>query len=106
MADLVEPKIKPNSDLPHITIDASGTEYKVSVFLFNSNGEIKFIDANSFNSAVFQTIHTTPFLLGTLSLNDELNMVSLNKVDTGFDSLTFSEYNTTSDGQEFLRIKI
>ena len=106
MADLVEPKLKPNSDLPHITIDASGTEYKVSVFLFNSNGEIKFIDANSFNSAVFQTIHTTPFLLGTLSLNDELNMVSLNKVDTGFDSLAFSEYNTTSDGQEFLRIKI
>jgi len=106
MADLVEPKIKPNSDLPHITIDASGTEYKVSVFLFNSNGEIKFVDANAFNSVVFQTIHTTPFLLGTLSLNDELNMTSLNKVDTGFDSLAFSEYNTTSDGQEFLRIKI
>ena len=106
MANLVESKINPSSDLPHITIDAAGTEYKVSVFLFNSNGEIKFVDANSFNEVVFQTIHTTPFLLGTLTLNDELNMVSLNKVDTGFDSLAFSEYNTTNNGQEFLRIKI
>ena len=106
MADVLEPKIKPSTDLPHITINASGTEYKVSVFLFNSNGEIKFVDANTFNDVVFQTIHTTPFLLGTLTLNDELNMISLNKVDTGFDSLAFSEYNTTSNGQEFIRIKI
>ena len=106
MADVIEPKIKPSSDIPHITIDASGTEYKVSVFLFNSNGEIKFVDANAFNEIVLQTIHTTPFLLGTLTLNDELNMVSLNKVDTGFDSLAFSEYNTTSNGQEFVRIKV
>ena len=106
MANIVEPKIKPSSDLPHLSINADGTDYKVSVFLFNNDGEIKFVDSNSFNKIVFETVHTTPFLLGTLTVGDEGNMTALNKVDTELSSPLLSEYNSTGDGQEFLRVKI
>ena len=66
MANVPESNIKATPELPHVTINANGTDYKVSVFLSNNRGEAKFIDSNTFNSIVFESNHNTPFLLGSL----------------------------------------
>ena len=96
-------KIKAASEKPHVSINANSTDYKVQTYIYNSKGEIKFIDSNAFNSLLFETNFNTPFLLGSLTVNDELNSIVLNKVELGNDS-PFSELNTYGDGQEFIRV--
>ena len=60
MANVPESNIKATPELPHVTINANGTDYKVSTFLTNNRGEAKFIDSNTFNSIVFESNHNTP----------------------------------------------
>jgi len=98
-------KIKAAANNPYVTINANSTDYKVQTYIHNSRGEIKFIDSNSFNGLLFETNYNTPFLLGVLTVNDELNSTVLNKVDLGENS-PFSELNSYGDGQEFIRIII
>ncbi len=106
MANVPEAKTKANVDLPHVTINANGTDYKISAFLFNNRGEVKFADSNTFNKVVFESNHNTPFLMGSLYINDNENATTLSKVDLGQVTGSISEYNTYGDGQEFLRIKV
>lgn len=111
MANVPESNIKATPELPHVTINANGTDYKVSVFLSNNRGEAKFIDSNTFNSIVFESNHNTPFLLGSLYINDMENAVTLSKVDLddiygAATSGSISEFNTYGDGDNFIRVKI
>ena len=114
MANTPQSKIKATGELPQVTINANGTDYKVSIFLFNARGESRFIDSSSFHAITIETTHNTPFILGHLALTDELNSSALNKVDLGIEerivmkkaSAALSEINNYGDGEEFLRIKI
>ncbi len=106
MANIPEAKIKAPQDLPHVTINANGTDYKISAFLFNNRGEAKFVDANTLNKIVFESNHNTPFLMGSIYINDNENATTLSKVDLGTMTGSISEYNSYGDGQEFLRIRI
>jgi hypothetical protein len=106
MADIPESKIKANVELPYVSINVNGTDYKVSAFLFNNRGEVKFADSNTFNKIVFESTHNTPFLLGSFYINDNENSNTLSKVDLGKVTGSISELNSYGDGQEFLRIKI
>jgi len=96
-------KIKAATENPYVTINANGTDYKVQTYIHNSRGEIKFIDSNAFSGLLFETNYNTPFLLGVLTVNDELNSTVLNKVDLE-DSSPFSELNSYGDGGEFIRV--
>ena len=107
MANVPESNIKATPELPHVTINANGTDYKVSVFLSNNRGEAKFIDSNTFNSIVFESNHNTPFLLCSLYINDTENAVSLSKVDLGTKGGgSITEFNVFGDGDTFLRVRI
>ena len=106
MANIPESKIKANVELPYVSINVNGTDYKVSAFLFNNRGEVKFADSNTFNKIVFESTHNTPFLLGSFYINDNENSNTLSKVDLGKVTGSISELNSYGDGQEFLRIKI
>ena len=105
MGNSPQSKIKAAPQTPHVTINANSTDYKVQTYIHNSKGEIKFIDSNAFNGLLFETNYNTPFLLGVLTVNDELNSTVLNKVDLGDDS-PFSELNNYGDGGEFIRVII
>ena len=59
-------KVLPKKELA-VTVNANSTEYKVVAVLFNTKGEGRFIDSNSFESVSFETYHTSPFLMGTLT---------------------------------------
>ena len=96
-------KIKAATENPYVTINANSTDYKVQTYIHNSRGEIKFIDSNAFNGLLFENNYNTPFLLGVLTVNDELNSTVLNKVDLE-DSSPFSELNSYGDGGEFIRV--
>ena len=106
MADIPQAKIKAVRDFPHVSINANGTDYKVTAFLFNSRGEARYIDAGALYEIVFETNHNTPFLLGSLSINDQQNTSTLNKVDFGGHSGALSEINSYGDGEEFIKILI
>ena len=94
-------------NLPSITINANSTDYKISTFLFNNRGEVKFADSNTFHSIIFESNHNTPFLLGSLYINDTENAVSLSKVDLGTKGGgSITEFNVFGDGDTFLRVRI
>ena len=103
MGNTPQAKIKAAVEKPYVSINANSTDYKVQTYIHNSKGEIKFIDSNAFNSLLFETNFNTPFLLGALTVNDELNSIVLNKVDVA-DSSPFSELNSHGDGGEFIRV--
>ena len=103
MGNTPQSKIKASVNNPYVTINANSTDYKVQTYIHNSRGEIKFIDSNAFNGLLFETNYNTPFLLGVLTVNDELNSTVLNKVDLGENS-PFSELNSYGDGGEFIRV--
>ena len=107
MADVLKSNLKATKDAS-ITINASGTDYNLSIFLYNAHGEVRFIDSSSFEGITFETLHTTPFLIGTLTLADIDAGHSFNKVDFSNipDAKVMSEVNSYGDGQEFLRVKI
>ena len=86
-----------------VSINANGTEYKLESTLFNSHGEGRFIVSNCFEELTFETYQTSPFLMGSLTLVNESNMDSLNKLN--FNS-PISNINEYGDGSLFLKIKI
>ena len=67
MANVPEAKTKANVDLPHVTINANGTDYKISAFLFNNRGEVKFADSNTFNKVVFESSSRNTYESAVLS---------------------------------------
>jgi len=95
-------KVLPKQELA-VTVNANGTEYKVVAVVFNSKGEGRFIDSNSFESVSFETYHTSPFLMGTLTTGNESNMDVLNKLDL---KSSISSVNEYGDGKLFLKLKI
>ncbi len=106
MADIPQAKIKAATDFPFVSINANGTEYEVTAFLFNSRGEARYIDSTSLSQIVLETNHDTPFLLGSMSINDEQNSTTINKVDFGPNAAALSEINSYGDGEEFIKILI
>ena len=86
-----------------VSINANGTEYKLESTLFNSHGEGRVIVSNCFEELTFETYQTSPFLMGSLTLVNESNMDSLNKLN--FNS-PISNINEYGDGSLFLKIKI
>ena len=106
MADIPQAKIKAVKDIPYVSINANGTDYKVTAFLFNNRGEARYIDSSSLYQIVFETNHDTPFLLGSIHLNNDKNLNTLNKADFGSYSGALSEINSYGDGEEFIKITI
>jgi hypothetical protein len=106
MADIKQSKIKAVKDFPYVSINANGTDYKVTTFIFNNRGEARYIDSSSLNQIIFETNHNTPFLLGSLSLNNNENSSTLNKVDFGNHAGVLSEVNSYGDGELFIKIII
>ena len=95
-------KVLPKKELA-VSVNANSTEYKVVAVLFNTKGEGRFIDSNSFESVSFETYHTSPFLMGTLTTGNESNMDVLNKLDLKSPVSNVNEYG---DGKLFLKLKI
>jgi hypothetical protein len=100
----LQPPVKP----PAITVNANSTDYYVSIILFNSLGQVMPIASNAFESISFETLKSTPLLIGTLVLKDE--GLELNKwgegLDLGPDAKKLTELNSHGSGQEFLKVKI
>jgi len=93
---------------PTITVNANSTDYYVSIILFNSQGQVMPIASNTFESISFETLKSTPLLIGTLVLKDE--GLELNKwgddINLKPEAKKMTEVNNLGDGQEFLKIKI
>ncbi len=53
MADIKQSKIKAVKDFPYVSINANGTDYKVTTFIFNNRGEARYIDSSSLNQIIF-----------------------------------------------------
>lgn len=95
---------------PSFRVNADGTDYRVDILMFNSDGELRQITSQSFESVSFETMHTTPFLFGRLTLNNNENS-ELNNIIRGIDIsdpdiAKFTQMGTKGGGQDFLRIKI
>ena len=86
-----------------VTITANSTEYKLVAVIFNSKGEGRYVDSNSFEGLTFETYKSSPFLMGNLTLGNESNMDSLNKLDLKAPSSSITEYG---DSKLFLKLKI
>ena len=69
---------------PSFRVNADGTDYRVDILMFNSDGELRQISSQSFESISFETMHTTPFLFGRLTLNNNENS-ELNNIIRGID---------------------
>jgi len=95
--------VKPGKESA-IFITTNGCNYDVQVILFNSQGESKFVDSSSFNNLAFETNYNTPFLVGSLTVDNNNNLEPLNKLSIINQNL--SELNTYGDGLEFIKIKI
>ena len=100
----LQPPVKP----PTITVNANSTDYYVSIILFNSHGQVYPIASNIFQSISFETLKSTPFLIGTLTLTDEA--IEMNNwgdtLDLKGEAEKMTEVNNWGDGQEFLKVKI
>ena len=88
-----------NKKEPFFTIEANGSRYNVTVIILNNKGEARIINQNSFQNVTFETTHTSPFLLGSLTLVNESNIDLLN-------SNHGTETNSYGHGDEFIKIKI
>ena len=54
-----------------VTITANSTEYKLVAVIFNSKGEGRYVDSNSFEGLTFETYKSSPFLMGNLTLGND-----------------------------------
>ena len=108
----LQPPVKP----PAITVNANSTDYYVSIIIFNvsedqygeQTTQVFPIASNAFKSISFETLKSTPLLIGTLVLNDD--GLDLNKwgedLNLKDEAEKMTEINSHGNGQEFLKVTI
>jgi len=77
-------------------VEANGTKFYVSVKFINDRGQSKVINKNEFSELSFESVYTSPFVMGRLQL---IEIDQQNKLKPG-------SYQFSGSGGEFIHIKI
>ena len=77
-------------------VEANGTNFYVSVKFINDRGQSKVINKNEFSELSFESVYTSPFVMGRLQL---IEIDQQNKLKPG-------SYQFSGSGGEFIHIKI
>ena len=98
------PTTIPNRDTGTFVIEANGTNFYVSIRFINDRGQSKTINKTEFSKVLFESVYTTPFVMGQLQLieHEQQNKfkpaIGSNAVNTNYDF--------TGSGGEYLYISI
>jgi len=85
-------------------INANGTDFFVSIRFINDTGQTKTINKTEFSKIVFESVYTTPFVIGHLQLIEHEQQNKL-KPALGNHAIN-TNYDTTGTGGEFIHIRI
>lgn len=85
-------------------IEANGTNFYVSIKFINDRGQSKTINKNEFSKVIFESVYTTPFVMGRLQLieHDQQNKFKPAIGNTAGNT----NYDPTGSGGEFIHISI
>mgnify|MGYP003652181546 CR=1 FL=1 len=85
-----------------VKVVANASEYFITIFAQNENGQQKLIDGKSFVKLIFESSYQTPFMTGQLQLNNTSQQTYLSPVANS----KVHDYEMLGSGGEFLNIKI
>jgi|ETNvirnome_6_100_1030635.scaffolds.fasta_scaffold02897_1 hypothetical protein len=94
----------PDSKASTFVVDSTGTSFYVSIRFINDRGQSKTINKTEFSKIVFESVYTSPFVMGHLQLIEHEQQ---NKFKPAIGSnAANTNYDFTGSGGEFIYISI